>query len=97
MIKSPPRVSNFSAAPAQRRPAPEGDRESERDDAEHAISFVPSATEGTEAPPFSFPGPRLPGQERAPLAVWRRASWRVLETRLTTEEKQDVVAFLKCL
>jgi signal recognition particle receptor subunit beta len=52
----------------------------EHEDLDHSMSSLPEAS---ELPPFSFPGPRLPGQARAPLAVWRRSSWRVLETQLT--------------
>jgi signal recognition particle receptor subunit beta len=54
----------------------------ERFDSVGAMSLAPTPRED-EAPPFSFPGPRLPGQARIPRAVWRRACWRTLETQIT--------------
>lgn len=42
-----------------------------------------AATASEETPGFSFPGPRLPGQNRQPRAVWRRVCWRLLENQIT--------------
>jgi hypothetical protein len=74
---------------ASTAPAPERDlgaapaSEAEGGDLGAALPFAPEASEVGEAALFSFPGPRLPGRARLPIAVWRRASWRQLETQIT--------------
>jgi signal recognition particle receptor subunit beta len=55
----------------------------QRADSDDASSSVPPVSDGAEAAPFCFPGPRLPGQARMPRAMWRRACWRLLETQLS--------------
>jgi signal recognition particle receptor subunit beta len=58
------------------------DSEGDRLDSVRAMSIAATPPED-ETPPFSFPGPRLPGQARIPRAVWPRARWRTLETQIT--------------
>jgi signal recognition particle receptor subunit beta len=60
----------------------DSDSRGERLDSVRAMSLAPTPRED-ETPPFSFPGPRLPGQARIPQAVWPRACWRTLETQVT--------------
>jgi hypothetical protein len=55
----------------------------ERFDSTRAMSLAAAASDDSEASSFRFPGPRLPGQARMPLTVWRRACWRTLEPQVT--------------
>jgi hypothetical protein len=73
----PPPASTSSAAPADVVDA-------ERDALAAAGSTPPNAADidALDAEWFSPPGPLLPGQARL-QAVWRRAVWRALGTRIT--------------
>lgn len=79
---SPARSDHLHHPEVERESEPGGDGDGERFDSLRAMSGEPPAPEH-ETPPFSFPGPRLPGQARMPRAVWPRTCWRTLETQLT--------------
>ncbi len=48
-------------------------------------SAAPRIFSAGESTAHSAGAPRLPGQARAPSAVWRRTTWRALETQITEE------------
>jgi len=49
------------------------------------IDAAARTTSNESRAPLEFPGPRMPGHARAPLAVWRRSWWSTLETHINSD------------